>query len=54
MKRGFKGFVCGVLATTLVVGSAAFAVGQWKTIDVLENDITVIVDGVQLNESNFL
>lgn len=54
MKKELKGFVCGVLTTALVAGGAAFAAGQWKTIDVLENDITVMVDGVQLNESNFL
>ncbi|HIW57119.1 MAG TPA: copper amine oxidase N-terminal domain-containing protein [Firmicutes bacterium] len=54
MKKEIKGFVCGVVATTLVAGGFAFAAGQWKTIDVLENDITVVVDGETLNESNFL
>ena len=54
MKKEIKGFVCGVVATTLVAGGFAFAAGQWRTIDVLENDITVVVDGKTLNESNFL
>lgn len=54
MKKELKGFVCGVLTTALVAGGAAFAAGQWKTIDVLENDITVMVDGQQVTESNFV
>lgn len=54
MKKELKGFVGGVVATTLVAGGAAFATGQWKTIDVLENDITVMVDGKQVSESNFV
>lgn len=54
MKREFKGFVCGVIVTALVAGGAAFAAGQWKTIDVLENDITVLVDGKQVTEDNFV
>lgn len=54
MKKELKGFICGVVATTLVAGGAAFAAGQWKTIDVLENDITVMVDGKQVAESNFV
>lgn len=54
MKKELKGFVCGVVATTLVAGGAAFAAGQWKTIDVIENDITVMVDGKQVTESNFV
>lgn len=54
MKRELKGFVCGVISTALAAGGAAFAAGQWKTIDVLENDITVMVDGKQVTEDNFV
>lgn len=49
-----KGFVCGVLTTALVAGGTAIAAGQWKTIEVLENDITVMVDGKQVSEDNFV
>ena len=51
MKRFICGAVCGAVLTTAIGAGAA---GVWKTIDVLENDITVMVDGQQLTESNFL
>lgn len=54
MKREMKGFICGAVSMALLVGGVSFAAGQWKTIDVLENDITVMVDGQQITESNFL
>lgn len=54
MKKELKGFICGVLTTALLTCTLTFAAGQWKTIDVLENDITVIVDGKQVTESNFV
>ena len=54
MKKEIKGFVCGVVATTLVAGGFAFAAGQWRTIDVLENDITVVVDGKNADREQFL
>ena len=53
--KEIKGFVIGIIITSLLLcGGIVFAKGQWKSIDVLENDITVIVDGKKLNESNFL
>lgn len=54
MKRELKGFACGVIAAALAAGGVSFAAGQWKTIDVLENDITVMVDGKQVTEDNFV
>ena len=53
MKKELKGFICGCIVTTLVSG-ITFAAGQFKTIDVLENDITVMVDGNVLEKPNFL
>lgn len=53
--KEIKGFIIGVIITSLLlIGGLVYANGQWKTIDVLENDINVVVDGKQLNESNFV
>lgn len=54
MKKELKGFVCGIVTTAILGTGFVFAAGQWKTIDVLENDITVMVDGKQVTESNFV
>jgi len=54
MKKELKGFILGVLTTTLVTSGITFAAGKWTNIDVLENDVTVIVDGKPLSESNFV
>ena len=54
MKKGVKGFVCGVVSTVIIASGLAFAAGNWKTIDVLENDINVLVDGKYISESNFV
>lgn len=54
MKKELKGFVCGVVASTVLIAGAGFAAGQWKTIDVLEDDIAVVVDGKRISESNFV
>lgn len=54
MKKELKGFVCGIVTTAILGTGLVFAAGQWKTIDVLENDITVMVDGQQVTESNFV
>lgn len=53
LKEKLKGFVCGVLATILCFG-VVYAQGRWKTIDVLKNDITVMVNGKKLEKENFL
>lgn len=55
MKKCVVSFMCGVLSTMLLTGGiVAFAGGVWKTINVLENDIAVVVDGKQIHESNFV
>lgn len=54
MKKELKGFVCGIVTAAILGTGFVFAAGQWKTIDVLENDITVMVDGQQVTESNFV
>ncbi len=55
MKNTLTGFICGVLVTILFgTGLFTLADGIWKTIDVLENDISVIVDGETISETNFL
>lgn len=53
MKKELKGFICGCIVTTLVSG-ISLAAGTFKSIDVLENDITVMVDGEVLNSDNFV
>lgn len=53
LKEKLKGFVCGVIVTILCIG-VVFAQGTWKTINVLENDITVMVNGKKLEKENFL
>lgn len=55
MRTGIIGFVCGVLATILIMTfGMAYASGVWKSIDVLENDISIVVDGKTVPESNFM
>ncbi len=54
MKKELKGFICGVIATSVLLCGGAFAAGKWTTIDVLQDDITVIVDGEKVTESNFV
>ena len=47
--KEIKGFVIGIIITSLLLcGGIVFAKGQWKSIDVLENDITVIVSFTKL------
>lgn len=53
MKKEFKGFICGVVATVIVAGTAS-GVGIWDSIDVLKNDISVVVDGNVVTADNFL
>lgn len=54
MKKELKGFICGVVTTSVLLCGGAFAAGRWTTIDVLQDDITVIVDGEKVTESNFV
>lgn len=53
MKKELKGFICGVVATIVVAGTAS-GVGVWDSIDVLKNDIRVVVDGNVVTADNFL
>ena len=54
MKKEFKGFVCGVLITSLLGAGIVCASGTWENIPVLRNDITVVVDGTEVTADNFL
>ena len=54
MKKEFKGFVCGVLATAIVGLGVASASGVWDNISVLRNDISVVVNGKSIIADNFL
>lgn len=49
-----KLFCCVLAAVLLVGGVAAVAGGNWRNIDVLENDIRVVVNGNQVWQPNFL
>lgn len=54
MKQAVKGYICGLLTACMGIGVVAFAGGQWKSIDVLSNDIKVIADGKEITADNFL
>lgn len=54
MKKEFKGFVCGVLATAIVGLGVASASGVWDNISVLRNDISVVANGNEVDADNFL
>ena len=54
MKKEIKGFICGVIATSLIGCVSISATGIWDKIDVLRNDITVVVNGTPVAADNFL
>lgn len=54
MKKEFKGFICGVLATAVVGLGVVSASGVWDNISVLRNDINVVVNGKSIIADNFL
>lgn len=54
MRKEIKGFICGVVATSLVSCVSISAAGVWDKIDVLRNDIHIVVNGVPVNADNFL
>ena len=54
MKKEFKGFICGVLATAVVGLGVVSASGVWDNISVLRNDINVVVNGRDVTADNFL
>lgn len=53
MKKEIKGFICGVIATTVIAGAAS-AAGIWDNISVLRNDINIIVNGSEVTADNFV
>ena len=54
MKKEIKGFICGMIATSLLGCVSISAAGVWDKIDVLRNDINVVVNGTPVNADNFL
>ena len=53
MKKEIKGFICGIIATSLIGCVSISATGVWDKIDVLRNDINVVVNGTPVSEDNF-
>ncbi len=54
MKKELKGFICGVLATSVISIGMASANSVWDNISVLKNDINVVVNGENVTADNFL
>ena len=54
MKKEIKGFICGIIATSLIGCVSISATGIWDNIDVLRNDINVVVNGTPVQADNFL
>ena len=54
MKKEIKGFICGVITTSLIGCASISATGVWDKIDVLRNDINVVVNGTPVKADNFL
>ncbi len=54
MKKEIKGFICGVVATSIIGCMSISATGVWDKIDVLRNDINVMVNGTPVTADNFL
>lgn len=54
MKKEIKGFICGVVVTSLIGCMSISAAGVWDKIDVLRNDINIVVNGIPVKTDNFL
>lgn len=54
MKKEFKGFIIGVILTSMLMGSVVFADGVRKNIQVLFNDVNITVNGSKVNADNIL
>lgn len=52
MKKELKGFIVGCLTTAIISGGVAIASNQ-KTIEVTENNVTIIANGQQVSSPNF-
>ena len=48
MKERFKGLIAGVLIGSVVAGGSAFAAANYKTIDVLFDNIKIVIDGEEI------
>lgn len=53
MKRGFTGFIVGVLVTTMLTG-VAYAGGVTKTIKAVFNSVNIAVNGQKVSADNIL
>lgn len=53
MKKEIKGFVLGVLTTVVVGSGAAIAAGQFTSIDVVPNNVTIALNGQATNIPSF-
>ena len=53
MKREIKGFILGVLTTLILTTGGALAYSQYKTIDVVENNVTIYANDKLVSVPNF-
>lgn len=53
MNKEFKGFVLGVLTTLILTSGITFAYSQYKTIDVVENNVTIYANDNIVTTPNF-
>lgn len=53
MKKEIKGFVLGVLTTVVIGSGAAIAAGQFVSIDVVPNNVTIALNGQATNIPSF-
>lgn len=54
MKKELKGFVVGIILTTLLISNAAFAAGVRQKIDVVFNSVNLAVNGKPVKADNIL
>ncbi len=54
MKKNFKSLMLGVIIGALLVGTPVLADVIWERIDVVRNQITVMIEGEELEADNFL
>lgn len=53
MKKEIKGFILGVLTTLVLTSGITFAYSQYKTIDVVENNVTIYANDNIVTAPNF-
>jgi len=54
MKKEIKGFIIGILVSSLLINPAVLAAGATKSIDVMLNSIKIKVNGEPVNSDNIL